>query len=238
MLSAETTDAPMAEARPRFSWNWVLIPTGMLLLLLAIWFLPLQDLLRQMLHWIDTLGAWAPAIFIAVYVVTTALLIPGSLLTVGAGALFGLLQGFIIASFAATLAAACSFLIGRHLARDMAARRIERNERFTAIDHAVAGEGWKIVLLMRLSPIFPYTLLNYLFGLTRVKLSHYVLASWVGMLPGTALYVYLGALAKVAAEDRVSGEWVLHGAGLVATIAVTIFITRIARKALTQKISA
>jgi uncharacterized membrane protein YdjX (TVP38/TMEM64 family) len=103
----------------------------------------------------------------------------------------------------------------------------------------VADEGWKIVFLTRLSPVFPFTLLNYAFGLTRVKLSHYVLASWIGMIPGTVMYVYLGSLVNVGAghRQRTTGEWVLYGVGLLATIVVTIFVTRVARKALEKKIS-
>ena len=129
--------------------------------------------------------------------------------------------------------------VGRYLARDAIARKIEKNEKFAAIDRAVADEGWKIVFLTRLSPVFPFTLLNYAFGLTRVKLSHYVLASWIGMMPGTVMYVYLGSLVNVGAghRQRTTGEWVLYGVGLLATIAVTIFVTRMARKALEKKIS-
>ena len=142
-------------------------------------------------------------------------------------------------SISATLGATAAFLVGRYLARDAIARKIERNEKFAAIDRAVADEGWKIVLLTRLSPVFPFTLLNYAFGLTRVKLSHYVLASWIGMMPGTVMYVYLGSLVNVGAghRQRTTGEWVLYGVGLLATIAVTVFVTPLARKALAKKIS-
>jgi uncharacterized membrane protein YdjX (TVP38/TMEM64 family) len=93
--------------------------------------------------------------------------------------------------------------------------------------------------LTRLSPVFPFTLLNYAFGLTRVKLSHYVLASWIGMMPGTVMYVYLGSLAKAATGERTrtTGEWALYGVGLLATVAVTIFVTRIAKQALAKKIA-
>src|SRR5262249_32983708 len=118
--------------------------------------------------------------------------------------------------------------------------KIEKNEKFAAIDRAVADEGWKIVFLTRLSPVFPFTLLNYAFGLTRVRLGHYVLASWIGMMPGTVMYVYLGSLVNVSAghRQRTTGEGVLSGLGLLAPVAVTVFVTRLARKALEKKISA
>jgi uncharacterized membrane protein YdjX (TVP38/TMEM64 family) len=187
---------------------------------------------------IGSLGAWAAVVFIAIYVVATVLLVPGSVLTLGAGALFGVLWGSVYASVGATLGATAAFLVGRYFARDAIARKIEADERFAAIDRAVAHEGWRIVGLTRLSPVFPFTLLNYAFALTRVKLRDYVLASWIGMMPGTVMYVYLGSIAKAATEEhqRTTGEWVFYGVGLLATIGVTVFVTRIARQALAKRI--
>jgi len=150
---------------------------------------------------------------------------------------FGVVWGSIYVSIASTLGATAAFLVGRYLARDAIARKIEGNERFAAIDKAVAGEGWKIVGLTRLSPVFPFTLLNYAFGLTQVKLRDFVLASWIGMMPGTIMYVYLGSLAQAATGDRArtTGEWVLYSVGLLATVVVTVFVTRVAKKALAKK---
>ena len=198
-----------------------------------------QDRLKQALDWVGQLGPWGAVIFIAIYVVATVLFIPGSVLTLGAGAVFGVAWGSLYVSIGSTLGATCAFLVGRYFARDAIARKIEGNARFAAIDKAVANEGWKIVGLTRLSPVFPFTLLNYAFGLTQVKLSHYVLASWIGMMPGTVMYVYLGSLAKAAAGERTrtTGEWALYGVGLVATVIVTIFVTRIAKQALAKKIN-
>ena len=197
-----------------------------------------QDFLKAALDWVGALGPWGPVIFVGIYIVATVVLLPGSVLTLGAGAVFGLVRGVAIVSLASTLAATAAFLIGRHLAREAVARRIAGHDKFAAMDRAVAAEGWKIVLLTRLSPVFPFTLLNYAFGLTRVKLLHYVLASWIGMLPGTVMYVYLGSLAHVGAgpRSRTPGEWALYAVGLVATIAVTVFVTRIARKALASRV--
>src|SRR4029434_5373395 len=116
-------------------------------------------------------------------------------LTRGAGVVFGVLRGSIIASIAAALGAASAFLVSRYLARAWVARKIERNPKFKAIDEAVAKEGWKIVILTRLSPVFPFNVMNYTFGLTRVSFWEYFFASWIGMMPGTVLYVYVGSLA-------------------------------------------
>lgn len=224
--------------KPGSRWKWLLYFVALVALFAAAKALHAQDLLKRALDWVGQLGPWGPVIFVGIYIVAAVLLIPGSVLTLGAGAVFGLWRGIVLVSLASTLAATVAFLIGRYLAREAVTRKIEGNQKFSAIDRAVAAEGWKIVLLTRLSPVFPFTLLNYAFGLTRVKLSHYVLASWIGMLPGTAMYVYLGSLATLGARQhtRTPGEWALYGLGLLATVAVTVFVTRIARKALAGKI--
>src|SRR6266700_3175430 len=219
-------------------WRWVLYATVAVAIVLAVKYFHVQDWLKEALDWIGKLGPWGPVIFVGLYVVATVLFVPGSVLTLGAGAVFGVVLGSMCVSISATLGATAAFLVGRYLARDAIARKIEKNEKFATIDRAVANEGWKIVLLTRLSPVFPFTLLNYAFGLTRVKLSHYVLASWVGMIPGTVMYVYLGSLVNVGAghRQRTIGEWVLYGAGLLATVTVTVFVTRLARRALAKHI--
>src|SRR5229473_8587 len=219
-------------------WKWVLYAVAGVLIVLALKYFHVQDLLKSALDWIGKLGPWGPAIFVGLYVVATVLFVPGSVLTLGAGAVFGVVLGSVCVSISATLGATAAFLVGRYLARDAIARKIEKNEKFATIDRAVADEGWKIVLLTRLSPVFPFTLLHYAFGLTRVKLGQYVLASWIGMIPGTVMYVYLGSLVNVGAghRQRTTGEWVLYGVGLLATVAVTILVTRLARNALAKKI--
>ena len=140
---------------------------------------------------------------------------------------------------AANLGANLAFLLGRSVAREAITRRVAGNPKFAAIDDAVGREGWKIVGLLRLSPVFPFTLLNYALGLTRIRQLDYALASLVGMLPGTVMYVYLGSAAGLAASGataKTPAEKTLFIAGLVATVVVTVFITRIARKALAAKI--
>src|SRR5215813_8762402 len=229
------------EATPRASsrWKWFLCATAVVAVVVAVQYFHVQDVLKAALDWIGKLGPLGLVMFVGLYVIATVLFVPGSVLTLGAGAVFGVALGSVCVSMSATLGAMAAFLVGRYLARDAIARKIEKHERFAAIDRAVADEGWKIVLLTRLSPIFPFTLLNYAFGLTRVRLGDYVLASWIGMIPGTVMYVYLGSLVNVSAghRQRTTGEWVLYRVGLMATVLVTVFVTRLARKALARKIS-
>lgn len=234
MTQPESTDAP-----PGSRWKWLLYLGVALGLFAAAKYFHVQDLLRQTLDWVGQLGPWGAIIFIGIYVVATVLFVPGSVLTLGAGAVFGVVWGSIYVSIASTLGATCAFLVGRYLARDAIARKIKGNARFAAIDKAVASEGWKIVGLTRLSPVFPFTLLNYAFGLTQVSLRDYVLASWIGMMPGTVMYVYLGSLAKAATGERTrtAGEWALYGIGLLATVIVTVFVTRLAKQALAKRIT-
>jgi len=194
----------------------------------------MSEMLQSGLDWVAQLGPTGPAIFILMYIAACVFFIPGSALTLGAGAIFGVVKGSLIVSVASTLGATVAFLIGRYVARDWIARKIEKNKKFAAIDQAVAKEGWKIVGLTRLSPAFPFSLLNYAYGLTKVSLRDYVLASWIGMMPGTIMYVYLGSLARLGIEsEQVStAQTVLKIVGLLATIAVTVYVTRIARRAL------
>ncbi|MGI8783696.1 MAG: TVP38/TMEM64 family protein [Acidobacteriota bacterium] len=244
---AHTRATAATQANPAGSkakWiKGILVLVAAAALIAAAKYFHAQDLLKSVLDWIHGLGAWGPAIFIAVYILATVLFVPGSVMTLGAGALFGVALGSIYVSIASTLGAACAFLVGRYLARGWVSKKIEGNAKFKAIDEAVAAEGWKIVGLTRLSPVFPFSLLNYAFGLTKVSLRDYVLASWIGMMPGTVLYVYVGSLAGSLANlgqgghTRTPMEWTLYGVGLVATAVVTIFVTRVARKALTQRIT-
>lgn len=193
-------------------------------------------------QWVEGLGIWGPIVFILGYAVAAVAFIPGSLLTLAAGAIFGLAKGTVYTLIGATLGASAAFLVARYGARGAIERRIAGNPRFAAIDRAVGREGFKIVALLRLSPVFPFNLLNYALGLTTVSFWQYAAAS-IAMLPGTLLYVYYGkaagslaALAGGAKTGKGPGDWIVLGLGLVATIAVTAFVTRLAGKALRQEI--
>ena len=202
----------------------------------------LQNTLLQVLTWVRDLGVLGPLVFAGIYVIAAVTLVPGSILTLGAGVIFGVFKGTMVVAVSATLGATAAFLISRYLARDWVTSKIKENEKFQAIDKAVAEEGWKIVGLTRLSPVFPFNLLNYAFGVTSVSLGDYVLASLFGMLPATLMYVYIGSLAGdlatlgAADRPRTTGELALYAVGLVATVVVTVYITRIARNALNRRI--
>jgi len=189
---------------------------------------------------VDALGTWAPVGFVAGYVLATVAFIPGSLLTLAAGALFGLVRGTALVLVAATLGASLAFLVARYLARGLVERRLAGNARFAAIDRAIGAEGRKIVFLLRLSPLFPFNLLNYALGLTRVRFADYLVAS-AGMVPGTLLYVYYGKVAgdvaRLAAGGTVRRDaayYVVLALGLAATVGVTTVVTRVARRALRE----
>jgi uncharacterized membrane protein YdjX (TVP38/TMEM64 family) len=190
--------------------------------------------------WVEASGAWGPLVFIAGYALAVVAFAPGSILTLAAGAIFGLSRGVVYVFIAAVLGSSAAFLVARYAARRAIERRLATTPRFAAIDRAIAAQGRRIVFLLRLSPVFPFNLLNYALGLTRVRFADYFVAS-IGMLPGTFLYVYYGklagdvaTLAGGASPPRDAGYWVVLAIGLVATVVVTTFVTRIARRALRE----
>lgn len=204
--------------------------------------LPVGPAAQQVEAWGERLGIWAPVLFGLFYVAAVLALLPGSALTLAAGALFGLVGGTIVASLASTTGAALAFLIGRYLARHRIQALLPRYPRFDALDKAINENGWKIVALLRLSPAVPFNLQNYLYGLTGIRFWPYVLTSWLAMLPTTFLYVYLGHLGREGLQVadgqvrrlRSNAEWTMLILGLLATIALTVYLTRLARKTLRQ----
>ncbi|HEV8713685.1 MAG TPA: TVP38/TMEM64 family protein [Candidatus Binatia bacterium] len=192
----------------------------------------------QFAIWVDRLGVWGPIVFVVGYALATVAFVPGSILTLAAGAVFGLGKGILYVFAAAVLGSSAAFLVSRHLARAVIEQRLAGNARFAAIDRAVSAQGRKIVFLLRLSPVFPFNLLNYALGLTNVRFVDYLVAS-VGMIPGTLLYVYYGklagdvaALAGGAAMQKGAAYYAVLVLGLAATILVTALVTRTARRAL------
>lgn len=211
-------------------------------LIVAVWLLPVKDWLVGALEWTEGIGVWGPVFVVVFYVGACVLFFPGSVLTLGAGFIFKLLVGTITVSIGSTLGACAAFLVGRTVGRGWISSKIATNKKFAAIDSAVGQQGFKIVLLVRLSPVFPFNLLNYAFGLTRVSFAKYALASWIGMMPGTVMYVYFGTglrnLADAAAgkvETGIAGR-IFFWLGLAVAIVVTVFVTRLARKALKQAV--
>ena len=192
----------------------------------------------QFALWVDRLGIWGPIVFIVGYAAATVAFVPGSILTLAAGAVFGLGKGVLYVFVAAVLGSSAAFLVSRHLARAVIEQRLAGNARFAAIDRAVSAQGRKIVFLLRLSPVFPFNLLNYALGLTNVRFVDYLVAS-VGMIPGTLVYVYYGklagdvaALAGGAAVQKGAAYYAVLVLGLTATVLVTALVTRTARRAL------
>lgn len=222
--------------------KFIVLAIIILCVIIGTIFLPVKDWLIKSLEWTQGLGIWGPVFVAAFYILACVLLLPGSILTLGAGFIFKVVRGSITVSIGSTLGACAAFLVGRTVARKWIAGKVAKNEKFAAIDEAVAQQGFKIVLLTRLSPIFPFNMLNYAFGLTKISFWKYALGSWIGMLPGTIMYVYFGAglrsLADVAAGqvEKSTAGTIFFWFGLGATIVVTVFVTRIARNALRQAV--
>jgi uncharacterized membrane protein YdjX (TVP38/TMEM64 family) len=199
--------------------------------------LPIAEWLESFSAWSAKLGAFGFFVFVLVYALDTVLFLPGWPLTLAAGFTFGLLLGTAAVSLGSILGAALAFLIARFVARGAIESLTRKNERFRALDRAIGKEGWKIVFLLRLSPLIPFSISNYFYGITAVRFWPYFFASWVGMLPGTVLYVYLGTVGKAgltAAGGAKHGwqYWTFLTVGLIATTSVVLWVTRIARAAL------
>jgi uncharacterized membrane protein YdjX (TVP38/TMEM64 family) len=204
-------------------------------------FLPIQGPIKEFLDWVHGLGAWGLVALALFWIPAAVLLVPGTVITLAGGALFGLVEATVAISLGSTAGACAAFLVGRGVARPWVERQIAGNVRFQAIDRAIAAQGFKIVLLLRLSPVFPYNLLNYVLALTRVSFRDYALASWIGMIPGTVMYVYIGStigeLAALFTRERTTLELGFFLAGLVVTVIVTVYVTRLARRALDRAIA-
>lgn len=205
-----------------------------LLVTAGVFRMELNEALQSLQGWMKDAGALGIVVFVLVYVLATVMLFPAWILTVGAGLTYGLATGTVLVSVSSVLGATSSFLISRSFLRETVARRIGADPRFASIDEAIAKQGWKIVLLIRLSPAFPFNLLNYALGLTRIPVHHYAASSWLGMLPGTLMYVYLGSLGTffIDGRERTAAEYAMMIGGFAATVAVTVYVTRIARNAL------
>ena len=214
-------------------WRPVVLVVAIVALLVLGRVLGLGERLGELRNWIQGLGPWGPVVFVFLYAAAVVAAIPGSALTVAAGALFGSVLGVILVINAATLGASLAFLVSRYFAREAIAQRLAGNEKFQKLDRLTEEHGAIIVAITRLVPLFPFNLLNYGFGLTRVPFWTYVGWSWLCMLPGTILYV-VGAdvFTKGLAEGRV--PWPLVGALVVAVLILTVLV-RQARRRLKEK---
>ena len=241
-MEPEATEDPTPE-EPKPARGAIARRIAIGLIALALFFILARTVGGQLpawASWVESLGAWGPFVFILLYILAILLFVPGSILTLAGGALFGVVLGTVYVFVAAVLGSCLSFLIARHGGRGFVEKRLGQNPRFDAVARAVAQNGLKITFLLRLSPAFPFSLMNYALGLTRVRFQDYALASF-GMLPATLLYVYSGrligdvaALAGGATPQQGTSQYVLLAVGLMATLAVAIMVTRIARRALSE----
>lgn len=226
-------------------FRWFLIAACVAIAIVAINCCHLRELLTNTLMWVDNLGYWAPLAFILIYNLATVLFIPGAILTLGGGVIFGLVFGSLYVFIASTLGATSAFLIGRYWSRSWVLEQLEAHPKFKAIDKAVTREGFKIVFLTRLCPLLPFNLLNYAFGVMQLSLRDYFLGS-VGMIPGTIMYVYIGSLAGDLASIGASEmplspradaiNWAINIMSLIVAAIAIVYITRIASKALEENI--
>jgi uncharacterized membrane protein YdjX (TVP38/TMEM64 family) len=223
------------------------VPVKLILLILllgavvaGLWLLPVKSYLISTLEWTKGLGMWGPVFVILFYIIACVLFLPGSVITLGAGFLFGVPMGLASCWIGATLGACAAFLVGRTVARDWVVGKVRGYPKFAAVDAAVGREGFKITALLRLSPVFPFNFLNYALGLTKVSFKDYALATALGILPGGLMYVYFGSAARSLADvaagnvERGRADQVFFWFGLGATILVAALVTRVARKSLRE----
>ena len=240
MNNRENTEWRPAPAGQRGSGKLILLVVLAVAIIIAVLAFPIKDYFLAVLEWTRDLGAWAPVLVAAFYIVACVLFLPGSILTLSSGYLFGLWVGMLTVWIGANLGACAAFLLGRTIAREWVAKKVSGNAHFSAIDEAVGQEGFKIVALLRLSPIIPFNFLNYALGLTKVSFPQYALATLIGMIPAGILYVYLGTAARdlteiAAGEVKGSTEQqIFLYVGLAVTVVAVTVVTRIAARSLRE----
>lgn len=194
------------------------------------------NFLNASLNWIEMQGIWAPILFILIFVIITLAFAPASILTIGAGAVFGFTKGVILASLASTITAAISFLISRYLLRNWVEKKLASRPRFRAIDQAIAHEGWKMVALLRMTPLIPFGMQNYGLGLTGVSFWQATFASWLGLLPAICLLVYTGTIAQVVSTGTTTLQKIAYALGLIIALITVARISKIATRALARQL--
>ena len=216
--------------------KWIAVILFVITMSILSVILPVKEWIREFIGWVQQLGPAGVIVFILAYAVATVLFLPGWIFTVSAGLIYGIVGGTLVALAGAIIGATLAFLVARYLLRQNIEEITKKNPRFAAIDQAIGRQGWKIVGLLRLSPLIPFNLSNYFYGITSIRFIEYVAVSAIGMIPGTLLYAYLGAIGQASvsggATQHSKWQYVLLGIGLIATIAVTILVSRIARNAL------
>lgn len=221
------------KGRAKGLWKPIFLITIVIALIVLARVFGLGERLGDLREWIQGLGAWGPLVFIGIYVIATIAAIPGLALTIAAGIIFGSVLGTILVSISSTLGASLAFLIARYFARDSLASTLSKSNKFAKLDQMTEKYGAFIVAFTRLVPIFPFNLLNYGFGLTKVRFWTYVFWSWVCMLPGTMMYVVGGdAFTKAAAEGRIPWALIIS---LLVIIVLLVAVGALARKIMKKK---
>ena len=220
--------------------KWSALVLGLLLVLSLVAQERVRELVFEFVGWIRDLGLSGAFVYGLAYIAATVALVPGLVLTIGAGFLYGPLWGSLLVMICSVAGASAAFLLARTWWRPWVLRKLEGRRTILALDERMGEEGWKIVFLLRLSPLVPFSILNYLLGVTRLRLLQYVGASAVGMIPGILLYCYIGsALATLGEASGTSSEVdslrsALFWLGLFATLVVTIVVTRWAQRSLRE----
>jgi uncharacterized membrane protein YdjX (TVP38/TMEM64 family) len=205
------------------------------------WYLNRTGLLERTLQGIESFGNAGPAIFVLVYATTCIFFVPSIVFTFSGGVLFGFWRGAVLSLVGTGLGSVSAFLIGRYLARAVVEKSFAANREFARLARAAQSGGWKIVALARLSPIFPFSIGNYAFGITRIPALHYLGASLLGTIPSTSVYTYVGTLVGdigalgVRGRDRTWQEWLFLIAGLAMTMLLAYYLRRFAQKALAEE---
>ena len=217
--------------------KWIILAALVALFAAAYVYLPISEWLTAFQDWVQGFGALGWAIFIAVYAITSFVLIPGSILTLGAGVAYGL-WAFPLVVAGAVLASAMSFLAARYVFHDRVQEKVAQYPRFKAVNEAIRDEGWKVVLLLRLSPALPFSLQNWFLGLMPVGFWPAQIATLFGIMPGTLLYIWIASLGGEAAAGGAADasllRYVVLGVGLLATLVVTVVVTRKAQQKLKE----
>ncbi len=238
--NGETGNLLMLVQRNTAAWSIIISILFVAAVLCLLLLFDVDAQVLRLLVWLDAQGAWASLLFVLIMAAVVVLLLPGVLFTVGAGFVFGVVEGGIYVVSGTTLGAVLAFLIARHLFGERATRLVLRHARLKLVSEELVPQGWKIVMLTRLVPFFPFKLSNYFFGLTAFSLRGFTGGTFLGIIPFSLHNVYLGSIAADIATlgtrntDRTLLEWGLYGAGFFVAVGIVIYLNRLARRALAR----
>ena len=232
----------MSGVLPKVATASLLLATaGLAFYFFGIKQLSLKDLAANLDGLVRSYGPWGPVIFVVAYVAATIVLIPSTALTLAAGYLYGPKYGTALVSLAGTIGASLAFLISRYLAQPYAKAKLQQYPKLESIEKQVSAEGVKLVLLLRLAPLVPFTVLNYALGVTDIAFLPYISATWIGKLPGVVASVYVGSTGR-SVDAATSGggidkvSFALNAVGVIASVLVTKLLADKASAVLNQQV--